>query len=72
MGLVLLIHESILSLSRLGLNPVFPRSDVPSFSTPLQDTLLYCNGSVYQVGLIHDQMVCGWMMFSELITNVHV
>ena len=32
LGPVLLSHESILSLSRLGLISVFPSSKVPSFS----------------------------------------
>ena len=72
MGPILLSHESILSLPRLGLRLVFPSSEVPSFSTPSQDTLLYCNYSVYQAGLSHAPMVCGWMMFSELITKVYV
>ena len=69
---VLLSHKSILSLPRLRSIPVFLRSQVPSVSTPSQDTLLYCNDSIYQVGLSHAPMVCGWMMFSEVITKVHV
>ena len=69
---ILLSHESILPLPRLELMPVLYSSEVPSFSTPSQDTLLYCNDIVYQVGLSHAPMVCGWMMFSELITKVHV
>ena len=72
LGPTLLSHESILSLPRSGLSPVFPSSEVPSFSTPLQDTLLYCNDSVHHVGLSHAPMVCGWMMFSEVIAKVHV
>ena len=72
MGTVLSSHKYILSLPRLGLSPVLPSSEVPSFSTFLQDTLLYCNVSVYQLGLSHAPMVCGWMMFSESITKVHV
>ena len=54
------------------LRPVLPSSKFTSFFTPLQDTLLYCNDSVNQVGLSHDTMVCECMMFSELITKVHV
>ena len=61
-----------MSLPRLGFSPMFPISEVPSFRTPLQYTLLYCNGRVYQVGLSHAPMVCGWIMFSELITKFHV
>ena len=72
MGLVLLSHESILSLPGLGLSPVFPSSEVTSFITPLQDTLLYCNGSVRQVGFSCAPVVCGWIIFSEVITNIHV
>ena len=72
MGPVLLSHESILSLPRLGLSPVLPSSKVPSFITPSQDMFLYCNDSVHQVGLSHATMVCGWMMFSKVITRVNV
>ena len=72
MGTIFFSQESILSLPRLGLGHVFPRSEVPSFITPSQDTLLYCNASVHQVGLSHAPMVCKWMIFSELITKVHV
>ena len=72
MGPVLLSHESILSLSRLRLSPMFPRSQVPSFSTPLQDKLLYCNDIIHQVTLSRAPMVCGFMMLSEVITKVYV
>ena len=72
LDLVLLICKFILSLPRLGLSPMFPISEVPIFSTPSQDTLLYSNDSVYQVGLSHAPMVRVWMMLSELITKVHV
>ena len=72
MGPILMRHKSILSLPRLGLSPVLPSSEVTSFRTPLQDTLLYCNNIVHLVGFSHVLMVCGWMMFSEVITKVHM
>ena len=72
LGHVFLSHQYILSLNRLGLIPVLPSSKVPSFSTPLQDMLLYCNASVHYVGLSHAPMLCGWMIFSEVITKVNV
>ena len=56
----------------LGLIPVLFSSKVPSFSTPSQDMLLYCNDSVHQVGLYRAPMVCGWMVFIEVITKLHV
>ena len=68
MGTLLLSHDFILSLPSLGLIC----SEVHSFIKPLQDTLLYCNVSVHQVGLSYAPMVCGWMMFSEVITKIHV
>ena len=48
MGPILSSYESILSLPRLGLSPVFSRSEVPSFSTdsglkPGQYTIQQCH-----------------------------